>query len=91
VAGQNFGRRRPERVADTLKQGLGLELMLMAAVVAACQLWAPVPVAWFTSDPQATQAAITIVHVVSWNFFVNSGFGSLAAAPVVSIGFTHYV
>jgi putative MATE family efflux protein len=69
VAGQNFGGRRPERVADTLKQGLGLELMLMAAVVAACQLWAPVPVAWFTSDPQTTQAAITIVHVVSWNFF----------------------
>jgi Na+-driven multidrug efflux pump len=69
VAGQNFGGRRAERVVDTLRQGLGLELMLMALVVAACQVWAPVPVAWFTADPQTAQVAVTIVHVVSWNFF----------------------
>ena len=69
VAGQNFGGRRPERVTDTLRQGLALEMALMAAVVAACQLWAPVPVAWFTADPGAAQVAVTILHVVSWNFF----------------------
>jgi len=69
VAGQNFGGRRPERVADTLRQALALELVLMAAVVAVCQRWAPVPVAWFTADPAAAQVAVTIVHVVSWNFF----------------------
>jgi len=69
VAGQNFGGRHPERVMDTFKQGLALELVLMAGVVAACQLWAPVPVGWFTTDPHATQVAVTILHVVSWNFF----------------------
>lgn len=69
VAGQNFGGRRPERVTDTLRQGLALELVLMAAIVAACQFWAAVPVAWFTSDPRAAEVAVTILQVVSWNFF----------------------
>ena len=69
VAGQNLGGRRPERVVETLKQALGIEMVLMAGVVAACQLWAAVPVGWFTSDPQATAAGVTILHIVSWNFF----------------------
>jgi len=69
IAGQNFGGRRPERVTETLKQGLALELVLMAVVVALCQLWAPVPVSWFTSDARAVAVAVTILHVVSWNFF----------------------
>ncbi len=69
IAGQNFGGRHPERVVDTLKQGLALELVLMAAMVALCHLWAPIPVAWFTTDPRAAGVAITILHVVSWNFF----------------------
>jgi len=69
VAGQNFGGRRPERVADTLKQALMLELVLMAFVVLACQLWAPVPVHWFTADPLAIEAGVTVLKVVSWNFF----------------------
>ena len=69
VAGQNFGGRRPERVVDTLKQALMLELVLMALVIAACQLWAPVPVHWFTSDPLAIDAGVTVLKVVSWNFF----------------------
>ena len=69
IAGQNFGGRHPERVVDTLKQGLALELVLMAAMVAICHLWAPIPVAWFTADPRAAGVAITILHVVSWNFF----------------------
>ncbi|HYP30283.1 MAG TPA: MATE family efflux transporter, partial [Burkholderiaceae bacterium] len=38
IAGQNFGGRRPERVTETLRQGLALELALMALVVALCQL-----------------------------------------------------
>ena len=69
IAGQNFGGRHPERVVDTLKQGLALELVLMAAMVALCHLWAPIPVAWFTTDPRAADVAVTILHVVSWNFF----------------------
>ena len=69
VAGQNFGGRRPERVVETLKQALALELVLMAGVIAACQLWAPVPVRWFSDDPQAIAAGVTILRVVSWNFF----------------------
>jgi putative MATE family efflux protein len=69
VAGQNFGGRRPERVADTLRQALALEMALMALVVAACQLWAPFPVRWFTSDPLAIDAGVTVLKVVSWNFF----------------------
>ena len=69
IAGQNFGGRHPERVVDTLKQGLALELVLMAAMVVICHLWAPVPVAWFTTDPRAAGVAVTILHVVSWNFF----------------------
>ena len=69
VAGQNFGARRPERVVDTLKQALTLEMVVMAGVVVACQLWAPIPVGWFTSDPQAVEAGVTILRVVSWNFF----------------------
>ncbi|MCK9687062.1 MATE family efflux transporter [Scleromatobacter humisilvae] len=69
IAGQNFGGRRPDRVMDTLKQGLAIELVLMASIVAVCQLWAPVPVAWFTADPRAAEVAVTILHVVSWNFF----------------------
>src|SRR6202012_2252173 len=39
IAGQNFGGRHPERVVDTLKQGLALELVLMAAVGAVWHLW----------------------------------------------------
>ena len=69
IAGQNFGGRRPERVVDTLRQALTLELVLMACVVAACQLWAPIPVRWFTSDPNAIEAGVTVLKVVSWNFF----------------------
>jgi len=69
IAGQNFGGRRPDRVMETLKQGLALELLLMALVVAMCQLWAPVPVAWFTADAHAASVAVTILRVVSWNFF----------------------
>ena len=69
VAGQNFGGRHPERVVDTFRQGLALELAMMAVVVAACQLWAPIPVAWFTADANAAQAGITVMRVVSWNFF----------------------
>jgi putative MATE family efflux protein len=68
VAGQNFGGRHPERVVDTLKQALMLEMVLMAFVVATCQLWAPIPVAWFTTDPQAIEAGVTVLRVVSWNF-----------------------
>ncbi len=68
VAGQNFGGRRPERVAETLKQSLALELAIMAAVVAVCQRWAQVPVAWFTSDPQALEDGATILRILSWNF-----------------------
>ncbi|MFL6698727.1 MAG: MATE family efflux transporter [Vitreoscilla sp.] len=69
VAGQNFGGRHPERVAETLRQALLLEMMVMAFVVAACQLWAQVPVRWFTADPLAIEAGVTILKVVSWNFF----------------------
>ena len=69
IAGQNFGARHPERVGDTLKQALMLEMVVMAFVVTACQLWAPVPVRWFTSDPQAIEAGVTILRVISWNLF----------------------
>ena len=69
IAGQNFGGRLPARVADTFKQALALELVLMACAVATCQLWSPVPVRWFTSDPQAIEAGVTVLKVVSWNFF----------------------
>ena len=69
IAGQNFGGRHPERVAETLRQGLTMELVVMALVVAVCQLWAPVPVAWFTDDPHAAAVAVAILHVVSWNYF----------------------
>jgi putative MATE family efflux protein len=69
IAGQNFGGRHPERVMDTLSQGLALELVLMALVVALCQLWAPIPIGWFTADPDAASVAVTILRVVSWNFF----------------------
>ena len=69
VAGQNFGGGRPERVAETLRQSLALELVIMAAIVAACQWGARVPVAWFTSDPQALADGATILRILSWNFF----------------------
>ena len=69
VAGQNFGGRHPQRVMETLKQGLALELVLMALVIALLQLFAPVPVGWFTSDPHAASVAVTFLRVVSWNFF----------------------
>ena len=69
IAGQNFGGRRPERVVDTFRQSLGLELVIMAAIVAVCQRWAAVPVAWFTDDPQALADGATILRILSWNFF----------------------
>ena len=69
VAGQNFGGRHPERVVATLRHALGLEVIVMAGVVAACQFGARIPVRWFTADPLAIEAAVTILQVVSWNFF----------------------
>ena len=69
IAGQNLGAGRPQRALETLQQALLLESIAMAAIVAICQLWAPVPVAWFTTDPLAARAAITVLRVVSWNFF----------------------
>jgi putative MATE family efflux protein len=69
VAGQNFGAGRHERVRETVKQALLLEAVVMAVIVAVCQAWAPVPVGWFTADPRTAQAAITVLRVVSWNFF----------------------
>lgn len=68
VAGQNFGGRRPDRVADTLRQSLALELVIMSVVVVACQRWAHVPMAWFTGDPQAMADGATILRILSWNF-----------------------
>ena len=64
IAGQNFGGRHPERVMETLKQGLALELVLMALIVGLCQLWASVPVGWFTADPHATAVAVDRKSVV---------------------------
>jgi len=69
VAGQNFGGRQPARVRETFKQALVLELLAMALTVAACQHWAPRLVAWFTDDPRAAEAGVTILRIVSWNFF----------------------
>lgn len=69
VAGQNFGGRQPARVRETFKQALVLELLAMALVVAACQHWAPRLVGWFTDDPRAAEAGVTILRIVSWNFF----------------------
>jgi Na+-driven multidrug efflux pump len=69
VAGQNFGGRQPARVRETFKQALVLELLAMALTVAACQHWAPQLVGWFTDDPRAAEAGVTILRIVSWNFF----------------------
>jgi putative MATE family efflux protein len=69
VAGQNFGGRLPQRVRETLRQALVLEMALMAVAFALCQAGAGVPVRWFTDDPQAAQVAVTLLHVISWNFF----------------------
>ncbi len=69
VAGQNFGGRQPARVVDTLRQSLVLEMAIMAVVVALCQRWAAVPMGWFADDPQALDAGVTILRIVSWNFF----------------------
>jgi putative MATE family efflux protein len=69
VAGQNFGGRRPDRVTDTLRQGLAIELALMALVVAFCQFAASWPVGWFATDARTAEVAVTILHTVSWNFF----------------------
>jgi len=69
VGGQNFGGQRPERVRETLKQALLLELVLMAITVGLCQAWAEVPVGWFTKDPSAAGVAVTFLRIISWNFF----------------------
>ncbi|HEY9027635.1 MAG TPA: MATE family efflux transporter [Burkholderiaceae bacterium] len=69
VAGQNFGGRQPARVSETLRQALVLETLAMALTFAACQRWAQVPVGWFTDDPRAVEAGVTILRVISWNFF----------------------
>jgi putative MATE family efflux protein len=69
VAGQNFSARRPQRVRETLKQGVLLVLGLMALNVAVCQAWAGVPVRWFTDDAQTAQVAVGFLHVISWNYF----------------------
>ena len=69
VAGQNFGGRHPARVSETFRQALLLEMMAMGLTVAACQHWAPLLVGWFTDDPRAAEAGVTILRVVSWNFF----------------------
>jgi putative MATE family efflux protein len=67
VAGQNFGARRGDRVRETLKQALLLETAVMALLVLGCQLWAAVPVRWFTSDPQSITVACDYLRVISWN------------------------
>jgi putative MATE family efflux protein len=67
VAGQNYGARRGNRVRETLKQALILETVVMAALVLVCQLWATIPVRWFTDDPQAVAVAGDYLRVISWN------------------------
>jgi Na+-driven multidrug efflux pump len=69
VGGQNFGGRHPERVRETLKQALLLEIVIMAITVGICQLWADVPVGWFTKDPAAAAVGVTFLRIISWNFF----------------------
>ncbi len=68
VAGQNLGARRPERVRETFKQALLLELAVMATLLAGCQLGAAVPVGWFTDDPHAARVGVQFLEIVSWNF-----------------------
>jgi putative MATE family efflux protein len=67
VAGQNYGARRGDRVRETLKQALILETVVMGALVLVCQLWATIPVRWFTTDPEAVTVAADYLRVISWN------------------------
>ena len=69
VGGQNFGARHSERVRETLKQALLLEIGLMAVTVAIAQTWTEVPVAWFTHDPATAEVAVGFLRIISWNFF----------------------
>ncbi len=69
IAGQNVGARQPARVRETLKQALLIEMLLGTGMVAVCQLWPEVPVAWFTQDARAAQVGVEFLRTISWNFF----------------------
>ncbi len=69
VAGQNVGARLQARIGETLRQALVLEFAVMAVIVATCQLWAAVPIGWFTDDPAAARVGTDFLQTISWNFF----------------------
>jgi putative MATE family efflux protein len=68
VAGQNFGAGRADRVRETLKQALLMQFGIMAILTFACQLWAELPMGWFTRDAVAAQIGADFLRIVSINF-----------------------
>jgi putative MATE family efflux protein len=72
VAGQNFGARRAERVRETFRAALILEIAIMAIVTVLCQLAPRSLIAVFTHEPNVVAVGGIFLRIISWNF-IGSG------------------
>jgi Na+-driven multidrug efflux pump len=68
VAGQNFGARKPERVAQSLYSTIVIETVIMLSATLLCQIAPAWLVRLFVDDPAVVNVGAEFLRVVSWTF-----------------------
>lgn len=71
VVGQNFGRRRAERVRHSVFAAIGLASATMAVLTLTTWLFAPALIRGFTNDPQVIAFGSEYLTIVSLNFLAS--------------------
>ncbi len=71
VAGQNYGAKLGNRVRDTLKTALGIELFLMVILTAIYQYNPSFMLGILTSDQEVIASAAEMLKISSWNFIAS--------------------
>jgi len=87
IAGQNFGARRADRVRETFRQCVLIEVGIMAVVAILCHIAPRSMIAAFSDDPEVVEVGATFLRIVSWNF-VATGFLFTCSGLFQAIGNT---
>src|SRR5690606_36547674 len=68
IAGQNFGAGHADRVRETFKKAVLLNLAVMGLVTVLLQ-WRPdVLIAVFTTEPEVLAVGAEFLRIISWTF-----------------------
>jgi putative MATE family efflux protein len=68
IAGQNFGAGNPDRVRETFRTIMAINVVFMVLLTLLCQLRPGFLIGSFTDDPAVFEVAAVFMTVISWNF-----------------------